>query len=74
MFYCEKCSANIDAVDVFPGFERHFPDVGVGLLVGDSGIGAQDVDGAEVGCGLLDCLGDGGFVGDVALGVEDVGA
>lgn len=42
-------------------------------FVGDSCVCAQDVDGAEVLLGLLDAGCYGGFVGDVALDVEDVG-
>lgn len=42
-------------------------------FVGDSCVCAEDVDGAEVLLGLLDAGCYRGFVGDVALDVEDVG-
>lgn len=42
-------------------------------FIGDSCVGAEDIDGAEVGLGFFDAGCYGAFVGDVALDVEDVG-
>lgn len=43
------------------------------MFVGDSGVDAEDVDGAEMGNCLLNRVGNGGFAGNVSLEVEDGG-
>jgi len=71
VFDCEESAPDVDAVDFLPGFQGQFPDIGVGAFVCDSGVGAEDVDGAVAFDGLVDAGGDGGLVGDVALEGQD---
>lgn len=68
----QESAADIDGVRLLPGFQREFPDVGMGGFVRDSGVGYQDVDWAEVVDGGAYACGDGCFVGYVSLDMEEV--
>ena len=59
---CQKGTADIDTVDGLPGFQGQFPDVGMAGFICDACVGAEDVDGAEVGLGCFDAGGDGGLI------------
>jgi len=48
----QESASDIDSVYAIPGLRGHLPNIKVILLVGDSSIGTQYVDGPKVLCCL----------------------
>ena len=67
MLDSKKGSADVDGVCLLPDIDGHVPDGVGGGFIGYAGVGAEDVEGAEVGYGGCYGGGDCGFRGDVAL-------
>lgn len=68
MFDGQKCTAYIHGVRPVPERCGHVPDWVRGGFVGNTCIGAEDVDRlTEMGSGFLNGGGDGVFVADVTL-------
>ena len=74
MLDCQICTTNIDGVSSIPEGGRHFQDWTAVGLIGNAGIGTEDIDGLlKVLYGLCDGLGNRVLVTDVALEAVEIG-
>ena len=69
----EKSSTNIDGVHFVPDLGGHAPKGPFDAFVGYPGVGAEDVDRAEVGAGDGDTFSDRVFIRYVTLDGEEIG-